>query len=343
MNINFYENFYWPLQNNKNIDIIKSIFGENKNGNIFLVSSKSAAFNIVFSFYNKNRKIKTKNSEILVSEYLKNDFYNTLQKICFPTTLFSDQIKGIVVNHQYGFPQNLDSIIPLAREKHWFVIEDCSEALYSFFNGDRVGFIGDVGIIDFSKYFPTLLGGAIITRNESLSEYIKNQLNRNKQWGNNFILFAKYYYVKTRRKKIKSFFKNLYAMSKNIYDLNYRIHPIVEKIISNEIFHNNREKREKNKIYFWKKLMNLNLLNGANDIKDITPFVLPIITSNNKLIRIQKELSNIGVNTSIKNFDVNRNMFNPNFVKCCPIPLHGGVDHNYRRKIMTAIKKGIDL
>ena len=73
--INFYENLYWPLQKNKNIDIVKSLFGDNKNKNIFLVSSKTVAFNIVFSFYNKNRKINNKNSEILVSEYLKYDFY----------------------------------------------------------------------------------------------------------------------------------------------------------------------------------------------------------------------------------------------------------------------------
>jgi len=341
-NIKLEETFTWSSLKRKNINISKELFSERNGKQVFLISSEVAALDIIFSYYRECGYLKDKNAEIWVPERIGFRFYNTLQKKCFPSIVQSDVTKGIIVYHHYGYPQNMDKIISKARDNNWFIIEDCAHALMSYYNGKRVGFLGDVGIFDFSTFFPSLMGGAIVTDNNEMGEYIKDKLENDKTWGKNFFFIIKLFYEKSRNQNVKLFWRKWGEMSYNIYDSNYCLNPIVELIVKQKLFEKALGIRSENKDFFLNELSHYNIFNKINDHESVTPYVIPLIAEENQQKNILRQLSIIGVETSINHFDVNRDMINPNFVKCVCIPVHGGINQEYREKIVEAVIKGIN-
>ena len=70
---------------------------------------------------------------------------------------------------------------------------------------------------------------------------------------------------------------------------------------------------------------------------------MPLIAEENQQKNILSQLSIIGVETSINYFDVNRDMINPDFVKCICIPVHGGINQEFRKNIVEAVFKVINF
>lgn len=95
----------------------------------------------------------------------KNDF--NIRKI-----EFLDGIADALVNvHTFGVPQKIER-----KYKYPLIIEDCSQALGSYIDGQHVGLQGDIGIFSFgpSKMITTGSGGMIVTNNKNLAEKAKN-------------------------------------------------------------------------------------------------------------------------------------------------------------------------
>ena len=77
--------------------------------------------------------------------------------------------------HVYGNPCNMDAIMSLAKKHNLFIIEDCCEAMGSFYDGKSVGSFGDVGNFSFffSHHISTLEGGISVTNNFELTETMR--------------------------------------------------------------------------------------------------------------------------------------------------------------------------
>jgi perosamine synthetase len=75
---------------------------------------------------------------------------------------------GIVIPHTYGVPADIQQF----KQFKLPIIEDCSQALGSYINGQHVGLQGDIGIFSFgpSKMITTGSGGMLVTNNKDLSE-----------------------------------------------------------------------------------------------------------------------------------------------------------------------------
>ncbi len=83
--------------------------------------------------------------------------------------------RAIKLVHVYGNPCNMDAIMSLAKKHNLFVIEDCCEAMGSFYDGKSVGSFGDVGNFSFffSHHISTLEGGISVTNNFDLTETMR--------------------------------------------------------------------------------------------------------------------------------------------------------------------------
>jgi len=94
---------------------------------------------------------------------------NKLEKAIGPKT------RAIKLVHVYGNPCNMDAIMSLAKKHNLFVIEDCCEAMGSFYDGKSVGSFGDVGNFSFffSHHISTLEGGISVTNNFDLTETMR--------------------------------------------------------------------------------------------------------------------------------------------------------------------------
>lgn len=78
--------------------------------------------------------------------------------------------KAIMPVHLYGHPCNMDAIMKIADAHNLFVIEDCAEAVGSYYRDKHVGTFGDVATFSFfgNKTITTGEGGMVLFRDKSV-------------------------------------------------------------------------------------------------------------------------------------------------------------------------------
>jgi len=88
----------------------------------------------------------------------------------------TNKTKVIIVQHTYGYPCEMDTIMKIAQSGSSCVIEDCCLALGSKYKGRMVGTFGRAGYFSsqWNKPYTTGLGGMIITSDRELAERIES-------------------------------------------------------------------------------------------------------------------------------------------------------------------------
>jgi perosamine synthetase len=86
--------------------------------------------------------------------------------------LITPKTRAIMPVHLYGNPCKMDAIMDLAKRYDLFVIEDCAEALGSFFKNHPVGTFGDAATFSFygNKTITTGEGGMIVFKDKAVAE-----------------------------------------------------------------------------------------------------------------------------------------------------------------------------
>jgi perosamine synthetase len=84
----------------------------------------------------------------------------------------TERTKAIVVNHMWGHPADLDSVLRLCGQYGLYLIEDCSHAHGATYYGQRVGTFGDVACFSLqgSKMLTAGEGGILVTSNQVVYE-----------------------------------------------------------------------------------------------------------------------------------------------------------------------------
>lgn len=82
----------------------------------------------------------------------------------------TSRTKVIMPVHLFGYPCDMDRIMPIARKHNLFVVEDCAQAHITRYKGRLVGTFGDVACFSFqqSKHMTTGDGGIVIVREDFL-------------------------------------------------------------------------------------------------------------------------------------------------------------------------------
>ncbi len=85
------------------------------------------------------------------------------------------RVSAIVPVHLLGHPCNMDALLGLARHYNLKVVEDATESLGAFYQGQPVGTLGDAGCFSFNgnKLITTGGGGMIVTQNPELGRRAK--------------------------------------------------------------------------------------------------------------------------------------------------------------------------
>ncbi len=80
----------------------------------------------------------------------------------------TDRTKAIMPVHLYGHPCDMDPIMKIARAYNLFVIEDCAEAVGSYYRDKHVGTLGDAATFSFfgNKTITTGEGGMVLFRDK---------------------------------------------------------------------------------------------------------------------------------------------------------------------------------
>jgi perosamine synthetase len=80
--------------------------------------------------------------------------------------------KAIMCVHLYGHACEMDTLVEICNKYNLFLIEDCAEAIGTYYKGRHVGTFGDVATFSFygNKTITTGEGGMVLTSNKTLYE-----------------------------------------------------------------------------------------------------------------------------------------------------------------------------
>ena len=94
----------------------------------------------------------------------------------------SQNTVGICFAHTLGNPARIEEIAKLAKEKNIFLVEDCSDAYGSLYQGKKCGSFGDASIASFYPAHNITLageGGAIMTNDSETNKLVRSL----RDWG----------------------------------------------------------------------------------------------------------------------------------------------------------------
>lgn len=99
--------------------------------------------------------------------------YN-LNPACVEKTITS-RTRAIIIQHTFGVPADLDSLIEIGRRRRIPIIEDCAHALGSTYRGQRVGTFGAAAFFSsqWSKPYTTGLGGVAVTSDLEIAKRLQ--------------------------------------------------------------------------------------------------------------------------------------------------------------------------
>lgn len=84
----------------------------------------------------------------------------------------------LIVQHTFGIPAPMNTILDIAEKHDLFVIEDCAHALGAKYRGKPAGSFGHAAFFSFGrdKVVSSVFGGILVTRSEIVAERIREHL-----------------------------------------------------------------------------------------------------------------------------------------------------------------------
>jgi len=95
-------------------------------------------------------------------------------------SLLSEKTRAVIINHTFGYPEDVDRIKDTIGDRDICLIEDVAQALGSKYKGKRVGSLGDAAFLSLTKNIFNIGGGAIITDDDSVASKAEGILSGTK-------------------------------------------------------------------------------------------------------------------------------------------------------------------
>jgi len=88
----------------------------------------------------------------------------------------TSKTRALIVQHTFGIPAELDSLVDIAQRHNLLVIEDCAHSLGSTYNNKLLGTFGAAAFFSsqWSKPYTTGLGGIAVTASASMEKQLKS-------------------------------------------------------------------------------------------------------------------------------------------------------------------------
>jgi hypothetical protein len=301
--------------------------------------SGKAAISLILSYLNFIGVLENKMSPILVSKWMGVEVYGSITKHSFPTFDMCSKAKVIIVYHQYGFPQDMDRILDFAQSRKMIVIEDCAHSINSKYKGKKLGTIGDYSIYSFSKFVYCNVLGGVSSKNDDFSYFFNKRLNKSSKFLSftvNLIKLLSSYNINRGGGRVISLdlTRALTLMAYSQYT-NSLIAPKGNINMFENQYNREISSRVTNYEYMKEKLSEYGVFEYLND--DVTPYAIPLKIPSMSLHGVVNKLNMLGVETGVYNFDINRFMPEPNFIKTALVPCHSNLSRGIVDKMLDII------
>jgi hypothetical protein len=243
-----------------------------------------------------------------------------------PTTEISSNASVVMCYHQYGFPQNMDRVLDIARDRKCVVIEDCAHAAGSLYKEQKLGTIGDFGIFSFSKFAFCYALGGVIGKDQDFARFVSERQDKASSGQRlfiNLIKFADEFNMGLQEPKAVAMFDGIRSMAYSRYGNQPLAGPNAlalwlrkrddELVVRAENF---RELRS--------RIGHLGICDHLETV-GVSPYAVPLVVDASKLPRLIDELHNRGIRAGNYQFDFARCVFEPKFGPVALVPIHSGM------------------
>jgi len=313
-------NSFFNGSKEKPVDL-NSILNLQEDVEVFVTASGRSAIRAVL-LYLKGRGDLKEDQTVLISPWVCISVYQTIQREARLTLRNNTTTSAVLLYHQFGFPQKMEEIQGLCKSMGMTIIEDSVNVIDADPEKYGLGKYSLCSIHSFSKMSDAFLGGALATRDERLSAYMTGYLGSGGDYPGVRLACYGSLVLKTLFSKI--FFKRSLSRFQEamqfVTDLSRNPYRFSLETMGADIRKRSKEKRRENHGILKSALKGTGCLKGLPE--DVTPSVLPIFGRKEFLSRAGEGLRAAGFNTHEYHFDIQRNMFNPHWVKCIPVPLH---------------------
>lgn len=332
---------YYEVPQTPFAKIIRSFFLPKRNALDFAVpegyflvptSSGKSAMHLILEWLHHKGVLASRMDSILVPEWMGAWVYKTMHSFGFPETTFTPRTKVLWVYHQYGFPQHMDAIVKTAREQNLIVIEDCAHAIDSYYHGKRLGTIGDFGILSFSKFVPSLMGGAILTRDPKARDFFLSRARSQRQFYAPACFWSKYYDDMTHQApRAQELLKTSYAL--------YPYHATMTRTVQNLVAASlDTLSRRRENYQIVKNILKGNpWIDSLED--DVLPYVVPIYNPPEALSHVVECIKAADMYSGFYHFDKNRNLLEPQLVKVAWLPIHQEIPRTVIETVSGNLKR----
>ncbi|MBF0522444.1 MAG: DegT/DnrJ/EryC1/StrS family aminotransferase [Candidatus Omnitrophica bacterium] len=279
--------------------------------------------------------------EILVAPYMCQAVLSALSRTAFPTMTPSHRTKAIMVFHQFGFPQNLSLIEDVAKKNKWIIVSDCAHTISSSYKGQNVVRWGDFSVVSFSKIFPCILGGALVSSREKFLKEVENKIKflspRDKVWVEKaYRTLEKYQKIQCGNDAVFEI-ASVYGYLPEVVSFPQQAESLLpktkEEVVADIERRRNIWKAVKS---FFPKLVPICLES------DVVPWAIPIKVDPAKAENIVQNIKKkVNVDLPILHFDFARNMLNPDYRKALVIDCHNETKEGLVGEICTILKKEV--
>jgi len=299
-----------------------------------------SALRAILLYLRDSGVLADKTAQILAPQWACTTLYQTFHKLCFPANRPNPDLRGVMIYHQYGFPQNMKAISERCQEDGLFVIENSVNCFESHWrdcdDADQDLRIGS--IFSFPKLFPVVLGGALQTDDAHLRQFARDLAP-----GEATSHFAKFWSYWARLLDDKGRYTALgnplimsQAMAYAISDYSQVMPRPTRNILTAPAVAAWLNQRCQNYARLYENLESTGAFDHLEP--DIAPYVVPLKVPGGKAEGVAAALDDAGFRIGIYNFDTNRNVFEPRFERTVLVPVHAGLGDDDMDKIVAVVR-----
>ncbi len=282
-----------------------------------------------------------RSDEVLIPPFMCQAVVAALSRVCFPAMKVSKRTRGVVVYHQFGFPQKIDFIEKTARNKGWVIINDCCDSIFSKKDSAFIAQWGDFTVLSFPKVYSSILGGGFISSDKKLFKAVEKYCAFHRQ--------RHKLYVRRAYDTLLRYQKNPLADGKDIEIASvYGFLPTVVTFPQQSLRFLPKTSCEFEKDILRRKdflkIITDYFPDEVPDFRqcDVVPTAVPLAIKGQDLILLTDKIKKrLGHELSVLHFDYQRNMLKPDYQKSLVLSCAKNFTHENIVEICELIRKEI--
>lgn len=297
-----------------------------------VLSSARTGYYSILNFFGIKRT-----DHVLIPDYMCQAILNITNTSGYPVKTADAKTKAVLVFHQWGYPQNMNIVLAEAKKRNLLVIEDCAHAIDSKYHGQAVGTFGEAAVFSLAKILTTYLGGVLISKNRGLIDFVEQERLAKDKLANRLFNKLARQIAKRSFERGKSRFwldiiylKSIHYPNLDQNTLNFLPHDLEE-------LKQNLHRRRENYLWLRNSIKREYLIPDFEDGIEPNPLLVPVFLPEAKLIPAREGLLKSDILAAILHFDLNRNVFTPNYRKCLALPCHQQISQDKLRLMAKTV------